>query len=490
MNDYPGAGYPGEYFANETEDVIGTIGATFPGFTADLSGILTEAPVGTIAADFPHMTAQLAGATADVGYISAALPHMTAALLGFQAMATDLTATFPSFTAALEGWTTVSGSMDAAFPHMTATITGSGPLSSTAVRVISKMYGVFLHNPFWPGERRYEITSWHNLNRSWQRFQAGNADVDVANVEADDNAAFIEGYLLVCVFEHTPVWAGPVITFSRENTSGITRLDALGLASLLDGQDAQQAVHYRHSVGSGGVFRDVLASVNRLAHTGIHRGHVENGPAIKDLQVGGQSAWQSFEELQKRTNLEYWVDIEASPAYLKARLNWATRQGLDLSASVHLWEGVHFGKLVYKRDMSQEKAAQTAMGDFGARLAERNSVTVLASGKKANNGAALRRSLASMPPGLRNTRVFHVPMTGNTDELEREARRAFVRPLNSSRSFNLEIPKDVVEWEDLQVGNYVSVHPIATPDAIVRVVGFSPDEERGVLEIVGEEAIL
>lgn len=468
------------------ETFTGSMGATLKHVTASLSSIFADN--GVLTAPIRHVQATLLGP--DFGVLTARTPAVSVALLGAETIIGALDVRLPAVRAALSATGEVFGELDATLSPVQAALFGFNSPIDAQIKFVWRQEGIFIHSPFWPRERIAEITSARDLQRLYQRFAVGNASLNVSNNEADFNPRFTEGNLLVVLLGNAKPWAGPIITLERDD-DGETAVNALDMAAYLDGQDSPQTRHYKNAIGSSAVVRKLLTTANRQLHTGIDLGRLYiAGPTLRDIQIGGQSVLQSLEEIRTRTGWEWQIDVDVTQTHLNARLSWLERSGNDLSDTVHLWEGTHFTKSKFKRDKSKAKVAVTAMGDFGALLAERNSVTVYGNGDKATSSAQVIRRLGRLAPGMRHARLIHAPMTGNSNELYSEARRELVEPINSSRSYNI-IATKATDWSPLDIGNFVTLHFYGPPDsAVVRIVGYQPDEQGGENELIVEEALI
>lgn len=363
-------------------------------------------------------------------------------------------------------------------------------------------YGVFIHSPWAPYHRIAELTTAHNVDRSYERMQPGNAVVELP-ARGLDPRPIKQGNLLVIVSRDQPVWAGPILQMENTLSTGNLTLNAIGLAAILDGRVAPLGQTYSDWTGSGRVVRDLLNNANGRAQTGITAGVFEPGPSIDSLQVGGQSVMQALEELHNRTNYEWWLDIEAGPGHLNAKLCWGRKQGRDLTAKAHLWYGLHFKDASLRNDVSRGKQVTTSVGGLGRMLKDRVAVTRSAAlgpqridmGGLVMQGepSGLFRTVQDLPAGMRNERVQMEVMTESPGELGRRASRQEERELLAETSIQFTANK-IYDWNNLRVGNYVTLHaPIGLPgtaDGPVRLTGVQPDDELGEIVCTAEARLV
>lgn len=370
--------------------------------------------------------------------------------------------------------------------------------SAVLAQVAGPLARVYIHNPWGAGETLCELTTAHNITRSYARMQPGQTSLVLSREEPGLGNVF-EGNLLVIESSEMSPWVGPILTIDEDPWTGDVQVNALGHAAILDGRETPQNEKYTSSIGSGLVARNLLPTANQRSHTGIYAGHLEVGPPIEDWTVGGQSLLEALNELSSRTDYEWWLEEDTNRKHVRTTLRWGFRQGHDHSADVHLWLGVHCS-LRYRRDQSQVKQVTTVIGDFGVEVGDRNSVTRLAnvgaarvdlgsSSYESSSGAAIR-GIASMPAGLRNERSQFEVMTTNTAELSRRAKRSQERLIFAAEQFEV-VANRATNWTHLRVGNYITIHGslgTKTIDDAVRIVSVSPNEERGECALSCERA--
>jgi len=369
-------------------------------------------------------------------------------------------------------------------------VTGSGRL----VR-LGRSYGVFVHEPWWPGRRIAELTSAFSVDCTFERMAQGQAALRLNRSDAQARSDVLRyGNLLVIEMPDQPTWAGPILTIEQAAGTGAIQVGAVGMAAALTGRTVPQTEVYRDSIGGGALVRSLLSRANARGHTGINLGIIENGPSVQDLPIGGQNVLQALSgEIHERTSGYEWsVRVEATPASLDAYLDWGAHQGEDRSAFVHWWQDLHFSFLNYRQDLREATQVETAIGGFGRPVALRPAVTRAASvGPQRRDLAgaevgyiseAALRSLDDLPPGMRNERVVYEVQTDNASELDRRTLTDLERPVIATlpATFNRK-----ADWNDIRVGNYATVHgDFGTARA--RVVSAQPSREDGELDAVLE----
>ena len=363
---------------------------------------------------------------------------------------------------------------------------------------------VFIHSEAWPRQLLAVLTSAHGIDRSHVAMQPGRNGRDTGQAQFGVSAADAQlspdvlkhGQLLAIESAGMPVWAGPILGIEEDTRGGMIEVSALSIDALLDGRVTRQPERFVKSIGELAVLRTLLDQANARNQTGIIASmRLATGQPVRELQTGGQSLMEALNEMTTRSGSEWWVDVSRTPRKLDATLHLGYRQGLDLSASLHLYEGVHFSGR-YKSDLSQVKQSVVVVGDFGQELDERNSVAHYIGAPGVDFGAPLsqgsserlRRALDAMPAGLHNERVEYELMTGNTRELAAAATRAHERPLGAGEMFQ-DLFYNNVDWNQVRPGNLWTRHGMHKGQPLVRVsrmVSVQPDEEAGTVLVISE----
>jgi len=363
---------------------------------------------------------------------------------------------------------------------------------------------VFIHSEAWPRQLLAVLTSAHGIDRSFVAMQPGRNGRDTGQAQFGVSARDAQlssdvlkhGQLLAIESAGMPVWAGPILGIEEDARGGMIEVSALSIDALLDGRVTRQPERFVKSIGELAVLRTLLDQANARNQTGIIASmRLATGQPVRELQTGGQSLMEALNEMTTRSGSEWWVDVSRTPRKLDATLHLGYRQGLDLSASLHLYEGVHFSGR-YKSDLSQVKQSVVVVGDFGQELDERNSVAHYIGAPGVDFGAPLsqgsserlRRALDAMPAGLHNERVEYELMTGNTRELAAAATRAHERPLGAGEMFQ-DLFYNNVDWNQVRPGNLWTRHGMHKGQPLVRVsrmVSVQPDEEAGTVLVISE----
>lgn len=363
----------------------------------------------------------------------------------------------------------------------------------------SNPYGIFVHEPWWPYKRIADLTVWaSNIDRTYERMQAGVASLNLP-AQLSDNHSIHQGNILVIISRDQPTWAGTILIHDDALGTGQITIFARELSNILDKRTAPQAERYNFGIGSTYYFRSLINKMNARGFTGIElAAGLEPGPTLYDIFAGGQTVFQDLEEIHNRTNWEWWMEYEAAPGYLRSRIKWGYKQGVDLSATHHLWHPINFKSISLRHDVSEGKQVTTSIGGFGRPVWERTAVT-----REANYGPQrldiggtielapelVVRTVAELPAGLRDERVQLEVTTESPNELSRRAQREQERRLAGET----QIRMTVVGLSDrtmLQVGNYITIHaPVGHHgelDGAVRIVGVQPDEELGETDVIAE----
>jgi hypothetical protein len=363
---------------------------------------------------------------------------------------------------------------------------------------------VFIHSEAWPRHQLAVLTSAHGIDRSFVAMQPGRNGRDTGQAQFGLSSADAQlspdvlkhGQLLVIESAGMPVWAGPILGIEEDARGGVIEVSALSIDALLDGRVTRQPERFVKSIGELAVLRTLLDQANARNQTGIISSlRMATGQPVRELQTGGQSLMEALNEMTTRSGSEWWVDVVRTPRKLDAILHLGHRQGLDLSASLHLYEGVHFSGR-YKSDLSQVKQSVVVVGDFGQEMDERNSVAHYIGAPGVDFGAPLsqgsserlRRALDAMPAGTRNERVEYELMTGNTRELAAAATRAHERPLGAGEMFQ-DLFYNNVDWNQVRPGNLWTRHGMHKGQPLVRVsrmMSVQPDEEAGTVLVISE----
>lgn len=361
-----------------------------------------------------------------------------------------------------------------------------------------RLYHAYAHSPWSPRHRLAEFSTAHNADRGWVSMDTGRAALYISVRDPAIRHA-VKGNLLVIEGPGMPAWAGTIVTDEEDDRSGVLQLSAVSLEELLNARTTHQNEEYRDSIGGAAMLRSVVSGANARNPTGILLPSVfEFAPEVDDFQVGAESVREALDEYCGRNNYEWWVDVQVSPRWVKASLRLGYRQGIDYSASLHVYQGTHCSG-IYKSDLSQTKAVSTSIGDFGAELRDRNSVTRYGTiggvdvdfGSAVIDGAnvGISRRIASSPPGLRTEDLDFEVMTGSTGELNRKAGRGQDRPLASVEMFNLTFFNRTVDKTKLRIGNSFTYHgrlkgqPFSR---VCRIASMQADEELGVTPAVVE----
>lgn len=405
-----------------------------------------------------------------------------------------------SFDYTMSGGVTFSGSSSFAFRRAATPVVPTGP----------KLATVYIHSPWYPRHRLACLTTAHDIDRSFTAVSrlgtkdTGQGACRISNQDPallSDPKVLEHGNLMVITSPISAPWVG-VLLSTEESDDGSIELSAISYEAVLDARVTPQGLKYTSTVGANAVFNTLLEEANARNHLGLMTpAIVELTNPIEDLEVGGQSVLEALNELAGRTNVEWWLDYEVSPQFIKSTVRLGFAQGYDLSAQRHFYQGTHF-TASYRQDMSQVKSAVTAIGDFGADLPDRNSVTQVAAFGPQHLGvqaAAIRQAdaaaaqrIATLPAGLRNEKVTFEVMTGSTSELSRRSGLVQERPLSAERMFNVQFYSNV-NWKDVQAGNFVTLWGTwfgQTGAHVVRVMGCQPQEESGVLQAVCWEPVL
>lgn len=360
---------------------------------------------------------------------------------------------------------------------------------------------VYVRNPYWPRERIAELTSAHNADRAWLRMDAGQCVVQVNRYDEMLSADVLKaGNLLEVEAADAPLWAGPIVAFSESMGSGVIEITALHYSVIPQNRETPQALEYHKPIGTTAVAEQLIGYMNAGEHTGIEwEPRSEAGPSVEEMQLGGQSIKEALGEMHARTDYEWWTGFAASPCHLTMSLRRGFKEGRDCSAEVHLYEGVHFSDLNFKKDQSMVKTHVSGMTGMGTLIPDRQSVTYLLAPQR-GTGSALRSSSASeavqrnvggLPAGLRNEATFYALMATNTSELTSATQRRAERPLVASGLVSARVNR-AADWRDLSVGNIVTFHArlgMGTLDGPRRIVGMQRDEEMGECEIDTEDVL-
>lgn len=350
---------------------------------------------------------------------------------------------------------------------------------------------VSIHSPWWPRERLAEISSAHNIDRSFVYLQSGRALCDISmNDSALTPTLLIGGNYLVIESDDMPDWAGAIVGISENKSQRVYRLTADDFLINLEGREAPQEEIYRHSISGNAVVRSLVSKANMRSHTGIELPiNLEPGPTIDGgLPVGGQTVLQALEEIHSYTNYEYWLNVDANPQYIKASLNWGQQQGEDLSASYVIREGVHTGQFEYTIDMRQLEAQVTAIGDPGVELPDKSSATrIIASSPGARLGTnpvqlapgLAARTIQDLPASARNEKVIFDVMKSERGGLSGQAARKQIQDLPRTLMVSFEANR-AIDWRPLRVGNYIGLSGSnrgKSQNFVVRLLGVQPHEE-------------
>lgn len=504
----------GQHFVGHSRDIV------FPHFAAQGTG--TKALINVGAVTFPHFTAQGSGVSYPNGVGVIAFPHFRMeGALGAQNPAGTSVITFPHFMA--QGGDPM-GIGIVSFPAFMAqgyaespTGVGIGVITLPAFRIQGtqsfvspvivftstgpRLATAYIHSPWYPRERLGVLTTANNIDRSFTAVSrlgtkdTGQGALHISTREPAllrDSGILTHGNLLVITSPVVAPWVGVLVTTQEDDTTGQIELSAISYEAVLDARVTPQTQKWTKSVGANAIFNSLIDEANARNHLGLIRPAVtEITNPVEDLEVGGQSVLEALNELAGRTDSEWWLDYQVSPQYIKAMVRLGFAQGLDLSARKHYYQGTHF-TAQFKADMSQVKQSVTTVGDFGADLPDRNSVTKVASFGPQHLGiqtaaiheaaTAAARRLTALPAGLRNEKINFEVMTGKTGELSRRSAVVQERPLQAERTFNATFYSNV-DWRDLAAGNIVSLWGTwggVTGQHVVRVMGLQPDEEQGV----------
>lgn len=363
----------------------------------------------------------------------------------------------------------------------------------------SDPYGVFIHEPWWPYKRIADLTLWaSNIDRTYERMQPGIASLNLP-VSLGNDHSIHQGNILVIISRDQPTWAGTILIHDDALGTGQITIFARELSNILDKRTAPQGERYNFGIGSTYYFKSLINKMNARGFTGIELAKdLEPGPTIYDIFAGGQTVLQDLEEVHNRTNWEWWMEYEAAPGYLRSRIHWGYKQGVDLSATHHLWHALHFKNISLRHDVSEGKQVTTSIGGFGKPVWERIAVT-----REANYGPQrldiggnielapelVVRTVAELPAGLRDERVQLEVTTENSSELSRRAQREQERRLAAETQIRMTVV-GLSDRSMLQVGNYITIHaPVGHHgelDGAVRLVGVQPDEELGEVDCIAE----
>jgi hypothetical protein len=352
----------------------------------------------------------------------------------------------------------------------------------------------YVHAPCWPFQRIGELTTARNIDRAWSLMQPGVAAMNIARSEDLSSDVLRTGNLLVIESTATAPWVGVMMIFDEDLGAGEIEVNVLELTAIFDARLTSSGDLYESSISSGAAVQQLLNQVNARAFTGFLVPASLQGSAIEEIDLVAQSTLEALEELHDRSSNEWWPEYSVRPQRIEAKLNWGVRQGLDLSASVHLYEGWHFSRLSYRQDATRVQESVTAYGGGGA-PSDRTAVTQTAGASRGSLGsyfetasAASIRAIADLPPGLRTERALFAPGTSNEAELSQEARRARERPLGAAEQFGA-IVNGLADWHDLALGNLVTISAeprLRLVNRTMRIVGVQPDEESGICELVLE----
>lgn len=352
----------------------------------------------------------------------------------------------------------------------------------------------YVHAPAWPFQRIGELRTARNIDRAWSLMQPGILALNISRSEEIDRDVLRTSNILVIESEVTAPWVGYLLTAEEDLGAGEIEITGQEMTAALDVRLTSASDKYDDSISSGRIFQQIGAAVNGRAFTGLSMPASSLGAIVEDVDLAAQTMSEALDELHDRTGNEWWADYSVRPQRVEATLRWGTRQGFDLADSVHLYEGYHFAKLVYRQDATRSQESATAFGGVGA-PSGRAAVTRTAGAARGSFGglieaasAAAVRAIADLPPGLRSERAVLVPTTSNEAELSREARQALEKPLGSAEQFSAVV-NGLIDWHLLALGNTVTInaYPKLRPTSRkMRIVGVQPDEESGVNELILE----
>lgn len=431
----------------------------------------------------PQLTALSVGEfAANGGFVQVTLPMLEALAASVQLLTATGAPTLPNLRSAGKAspYTPVYRAVGLVFPK-------------------SDPYGIFVHEPWWPYKRIADLTIYaSNIDRTYQRMQPGVASINLP-VSLGNDHSIHQGNILVIISRDQPTWAGTILVHDDALGTGYITIFARELSNILDKRTAPQGEHYNFGIGSTYYFRSLINKMNARGFTGIELApNLEPGPTIYDIFAGGQTVFQDLDEAHNRTNWEWWMEYEAAPGYLRSRIKWGYKQGVDLSATHHLWHPIHFKNISLRHDVSEGKQVTTSIGGFGKPMWERIAVT-----REANYGPQrldiggnielapelVVRTVAELPAGLRDERVQLEVTTENSSELSRRAQREQERRLAAETQIRMTVV-GLSDRSMLQVGNYITIHaPVGHHgelDGAVRIVGTQPDEELGEVDIIAE----
>jgi hypothetical protein len=374
------------------------------------------------------------------------------------------------------------------------------------IRTVTRYPVVFVHSRDWPRHQIAVLTSANAIDRSFVAMQPGKNGRDTGQAQLSVSARDAQlsgdvlqhGQIIVVESAGFPVWAGPILGLEEDPRTGQIDVSALGIEALLDGRVTRQPERFVKSIGELAVLRTLLDQANARNATGILASlRLATGQPISELQTGGQSVMEALNEMTTRTGSEWWVDIVRTPRKVDASLHLGYRQGMDLSKTMHLYEGVHFSGR-YKSDLSQVKQSVVVVGDFGQEMDERTSVAHgfgLSSGDFGTPSwedarEKVRRASLSMP--VRNERVEYELMTGNVRELAASAARAHERPIGAGEMFQDVVYLPVVDPTNLRPGNRWTRHGMhkgARLERTVRMLSVQPDEQAGTALVISEVVV-
>jgi len=337
-----------------------------------------------------------------------------------------------------------------------------------------------------------ELTSANSITASWTRMDIGQARLSIHERDPQITADVLRpGNILSIESLDLPIWAGPLRDWPHRLSAGEYELNAVDLTAILDNRDMTQGLKVSEPVGWEQRVTNALIQANLRALTGIFPPPImEQAPSIDSMQEGGQSLKAYLEQGHNETDYEWWIEIEATRAYLEATLHIGFRQGEELSEQVHLWNGLHYQEVEYKQDFSQVKQSFTMYGDFGASLPSRTTAARVGHAGPHDIAGLVESAtpfaldeLEALPPGLRNEKTdFDLMAADDSFQLSKSAQRGEERPLRSVEQFAISANR-ALDWRYYRVGNRLGLHASAgfqNLDRAPRITAVQADFDRGV----------
>lgn len=362
----------------------------------------------------------------------------------------------------------------------------------TEQRAVIGLPRVYIHYPHHPGHVLRELVSVQDVDRGWMQSDPRQASFGVPFDDVDE-ALLQPGNRIVITSPYFDTWVGYLVPVRHELRPGVLQLTALDVLAILDQRNVPGFVQYIKPIGSSQVIRELVEMANDRFYTGIQpAANLGVGPSIENLTPGGQSVLQAIQEVCSRTGREVWLEHDVTTNHIESTLHYGI-QGQDLSASLHLFEGVHFAEMTHSRDGSPVKQVEEVYGEFGMEMTERAPVTRTTLSRMSGSAeyvATLSASAeASLPPGLITERVTIDPMAVTASMRSGRAERNQEYALPSQETFDDIVAMPALTLQQLRglrVGNTWTRDGhfgSSATERRVRIRGVQPTEYEGIVRV-------